>query len=118
MVGTSQQDRRNNKREKGYGMESHWSEFQRTSKNRLRDDVSSDLRNLKVENWTYLVKDRKVWCKKSRRPKPTRGCSVKVKKMAYISEFCVMNLVPKRVSYLFRSPIFLPFSCSTYLQEN
>jgi hypothetical protein len=31
------------------------------TKNRCRDEVFNDLKKYKVNNWTYLVKDRQAW---------------------------------------------------------
>jgi hypothetical protein len=42
-------------------METYRNEIQRTSKNTWSDEVLNDLKKLKVKNWTYDVKDRKVW---------------------------------------------------------
>jgi hypothetical protein len=30
-------------------------------RSRWKDEVLNDLKRLKVENWTYLVKDKKAW---------------------------------------------------------
>ena len=42
-------------------------------KNRRKDEVLNDLKKLKVKNWTYLVKDRKVWCELVQTTEPHRG---------------------------------------------
>jgi hypothetical protein len=42
-------------------------------KNRWKDEVLNDLKTLKVKNWTYLVKDRKVWCELVQKTETHKG---------------------------------------------
>ena len=70
---SSEEDGNNENSEKEYGVESHRNKIQRTSKNRSGDDVSNVLKNLKVKNWTYLVKYRKAWYELVQKTKIQRG---------------------------------------------
>ena len=42
-------------------------------KNRWKDEVLNYLKELKVKNWTYLVKDRKAWCELVQKTETHKG---------------------------------------------
>ena len=54
-----------------------------TSKIWMENEVLNDLKKLKMQNWTYLVKDRNVWCELVQRTETHRGlwCQQKKKKI-------------------------------------
>jgi hypothetical protein len=42
-------------------------------RNRWKDELLNDLKKLKVKNWTYLIKDRNVWCELVQKTETHRG---------------------------------------------
>lgn len=51
--------------------------------NRRKNEVLNGLTKLKVNNWTYFVKDRKTWYELMQKTKPTGVCSVSRRKIIY-----------------------------------
>jgi hypothetical protein len=42
-------------------------------KNGWKDEVLNNLNELKLENWTYLIKGRKAWCELVQKTKTQKG---------------------------------------------
>jgi hypothetical protein len=47
----------------------------RRQKTRWRDDVSTDLRKMGINEWRERARDREIWRRIVMRPRPTMGCS-------------------------------------------
>jgi hypothetical protein len=57
--------------------------------------VLNDLKKLKVKKWTYLVKDRKVWCELVQKTKATEVSSVRNRRRSVFSH--VVFVTPCRL---------------------